>query len=136
MYKQELKLFKADEDYAELVTWWGFHNHPPLPVEMLSPFGVTALVNDQKACMSFIYFVQGCDMAQIAWTTTNSTVAMRERYVATDLCIKGLIDLAKKNNITNLMCFSDSSGLNKLFNKNGLKELRNHRLLYSSLGVF
>lgn len=127
----------TEADYQMLVKWWEHHKHPVLPYKMLSPAGLIGL-NDsgEPACASFIYFVANCDIAQIAWTTTNPEVSVRDRYLAVNDCVKGLIALAKHNNRTNIMCFSDSHGLNKIFMKNGLKELKDHKLLYGSIGVF
>lgn len=131
-----LKKFEK-QDYEIIIDWWKEHQHPIIPFNMLSPAGLI-LFNEQKQpiCASFIYFVANCDIAQIAWTTTNPKAGFKEKYQAVNECIQGLIALARHNKRTNIMCFSDSSGLNKIFHKNGLKELRDHKLLYGSLGVF
>jgi len=127
----------TETEYPMIVQWWEKHNHPVIPFKMLSPAGLISLTDKgEPGCVSFIYFVANCDIAQIAWTTTNPDVSARDRYKSVDFCIKGLIALAKHNKRTNVLCFSDSHGLNKLFHKNGLKELKDHKLLYGSLGAF
>lgn len=122
--------------YPEISKWWSKHNHPVLPFNMLSPFGLIAHTDAGPSCVSFVYLIADCDIAQISWTTTNPDVALRKRYEAVDYCIKGLLGAARHYGKTNVLCFSDSKGLTKLINKNGLKVLHNHSLLYGSLGVF
>lgn len=132
-----MKLSRFTEtDYPMLVEWWTAHKHPIIPFNMLSPFGLVSFSDkSEPAAMSFIYLPQGCDAAQISWTTTNPQVSPRVRYEAVDYVVKGLISLAKKGGRSNVMCFSDSSGLNKIYAKQGLKELKDHKLMYTKLGA-
>lgn len=130
-----LKAFTQDH-YPILLEWWKEHKHPIIPLTMLSPCGLVGYNSKNEAsAMCFMYFVQSCDIAQLSWTTTNPQVSAKDRYLAVDACVKGLIAVAKHNNRTNIMCLSDSSGLNKIYGKNGLKELKDHKLLYGKLGV-
>lgn len=130
-----LKQFTKD-DYAMLSEWWEAHGHPVIPINMLSPFGLVGFSNnDEPAAISFVYLVQGCDIAQISWTTTNPKVSPRDRYETVQHCIRGLIAVAKKSGRSNVLCFSDSSGLNRIMHKEGLKELKDHKMLYKKIGA-
>lgn len=124
------------QQYELLKQWWNKHQHPVVPLEMLSTFGLIASNGIEPVACSFIYLASDCDFAQIAWTTTNPDSSLRDRYDGVDACIKGLLALAKKYNKSNVVCISDSSGLTKVINKNGLKKLNKHDFLYSKLGAF
>lgn len=131
----KFKRFEAT-DYEMVCQWWLKHDHPIVGLEMLSPYGLLAYNDkDEAAAVCFIYFVDGCDIAQLSWGTTNPEVSTRDRYNCMNACIQSLIQLAKVNNRTNIMTFCDSKGLNRLYNKNGLKELKSHKMLYSKLGA-
>lgn len=124
------------EHYPILVDWWTLHKHPVLPFNMLSPIGLISFSNqDEAAAASFIYLVPGADIAQIAWTTTNPNVSARDRYESVEFVIQGLIGLAKNSGRSNILCFSNSRGLNRIFAKQGLQELKEHKLMYKKLGA-
>lgn len=124
------------EHYPMLVEWWTAHKHPVIPMEMISPFGLLASNYDDKfVAASFIYFVAGCDIAQISWTTSNPTVSPRLRYDGIESTVKGLIALAKENGRTNIVSFAHSRSLSRMYSKQGLKELQDHKLMYSKLGA-
>lgn len=132
----DLRAFNK-KDYETIIGWWLEHKHPIVPIEMLSPFGMIASNSDSKdVAVCFMYLPHGCDIAQLCWSTTNPSVSLRNRYEGIDCCIKGLIAVAKENKRTNIVSFSDSTGLNKIYSKNGLKELKDHKLMYSKLGAF
>ncbi len=131
-----MKLHKFEPyHYEEVVKWWTKHGHPVLPMDMLSPFGLICENDSELVAASFIYLVGGCNAAQIAWTTTNPSTSIYKRYEGVDLCIKGLLGLAKQYHKTNVLCLTSSNGLKKIMNRNGLKDLQSHNLHYGSLGV-
>ncbi len=131
-----MKLVKFEEQhYHEVCSWWTQHGHPVLPFNMLSTFGLMAFEGEQPICVSFVYLLSDCNIAQIAWTTTNPEAPIRMRYEGVDSTVKGLLGVAKKYNKTNVLCLSDSRGLKKIISRNGLKELKDHTLLYGSLGA-
>lgn len=131
----DIRMF-TESDYPEIASWWKIHEHPVIPINMLSPYGLVGY-NDKNepAAACFVYLVQGCDIAQLSWAVTNPNVSARDRYNALDACIKGLIALSVKNERTNIVSFSGYRSLNKLFGKNGLKELKDHKMFYSKVGV-
>lgn len=123
-------------DYEMITNWWIKHQHPILPIEMLSPYGLIGYnEKNEAAAVCFMYFVPGADIAMMSWGTTNPDVSARDRYKCLDGCVKSLIHLAKVNNRTNIISFCDSNGTNRIYNKNGLKDLKEHKMMYSKLGV-
>lgn len=132
-----MKLLKFEKQHHEMISnWWKEHNHPIIPLNMLSPFGLISYnEKNEPTSACFVYFVEGCDIAQLSWAVTNPSVSPRERYNGLDFCIKGLIGVAKANNRTNILSFSGYRSLNKIFGKNGLKELKDHKLYYTKVGV-
>jgi hypothetical protein len=104
-------------------------------MEMLSPFGLMAFNGDEPVAAAFVYLVQGCDIAQISWSVTNPKAFVRLRYDGLESALKGLIALAKESGRTNIVTFSHSRGLTKLYSRQGLKTLQPHTLMYSKLGV-
>ncbi len=130
-----MKLERFEEKhYNELKQWWIEHNHPTIQFSSLSPYGVVSYIEDVPGCMSFLYIYHGCDMAQIAWTTTNPSLSPRKRHKAVNDTIKSLYEVAKLNNIKNIICFSNSTGLTKLLHKHGLKIGNSHDLLAGYFG--
>ena len=127
-----VKQFKT-EDYAMLQDWWTKHNHMSIPKESLSPIGITIFDEETPSCIGFIYVMPNCDMAQIAWTTTNPEISLRKRYKAMDTCINALLQYAYINGRKNIICFSKSSGLSKMLRKKGLAQMTPHSLL---MGTF
>ena len=132
-----MKLIKFEKQHYELLCdWWTKHNHKILPFEMLSPFGLVFVDGDKPIAVSFIYFVAGCELSQIAWTTTDPGASVFKRHEAVKACIEGLVALARKFNHPHVVCFSSSRGLTRLIQKAGLKKLSEHDMLYSHVGVF
>lgn len=112
-----------------LVTWWEKHNHPIISYESLSPLGLLAVENGEYVAVSFAYVMHGCDLAQIAWTTTNPEAAPKLKYQAINECISGLLDIVKLNQRKHVICFSSSRGLTRMIEKHGLKTGAAHTLL-------
>ena len=121
-----IKYFSQD-NYIELCDWWNKHNHFVVAAGSL-PYGVVVSDGDKNLVMSFLYTMDGCDIAQIAWTTSNPENKLKQNYAAIDLAIDAVLLLAKKMNKKNVICFSSSNGLNKMFNKKGLKSNMSHTL--------
>lgn len=124
----ELKRFEATH-YPELVEWWKHHNHPVIALTSLSPLGLIAENNGKLVAVSFLYVMHGCDLGQIAWTTSNPKSGLKERHQAINECILSLYEIAKLNKRNNVICFSSSSGLTKLIKKHGLNVGKAHDLL-------
>lgn len=126
-----MKLVRFDSSHYDTLTkWWDKHQHPIISQKSLSPIGViTVLDSGEYVSASFLYVMAGCDLGQIAWTTTNPESSSRNRYDGINMCLDGLIDIAKKEKRTNVICFSSSSGLTKLIEKQGFKVGKSHDLL-------
>ncbi len=76
-----------------------------------------------------MYVMHGCDLAQIAWTTTNPGAGLKQRYEGVNAVLTGLFGIAQANNRSNVICFSSSSGLSKMIKKHGLNIGKSHDLL-------
>ena len=116
--------------YNEVCDWWKKHNHPQIAEQSLSPYGFVCL-NDAKmpVAVSFVYFMAGCTMAQIAWTTTNPNARLKDRYTGVMLCLNGLTELAKQENRKDIICFSSSPGLTRKVKSLGFNIGKTHDLL-------
>jgi len=123
-----LKKFEK-EHYPIVSEWWKKHEHTKIPEDMLSAIGLICYKDDKPICASWLYIMVGCKLAQIAWTTTNPDANLRERHKAVNFCIDGLLELAKANNRKRVICFSSSTGLNKVIMKKGLTKKNKHDLL-------
>lgn len=125
-----MNLLKWDRSHYETLTgWWKAHDHPILRFESLSPIGLVAQKDEQLVAASFLYVFYGCDVAQIAWTTTNPEAGLKDKYRAIDSCMNGLLSIAKSHNRNQIFCFSNSKGLTKLISKHGLNVGSEHDLL-------
>ena len=122
-----LILYKK-EHYNILTEWWKDHNHAIIEESALSPYSFIVYNNDKPICASFLYVMDKCNLAQIAWTTTNPNAGIKEKYNALNLCLQSLFDLAKLLKINNIVSFSSSKGLNKLYKKNGMYLGKEHTL--------
>jgi len=117
-------------DYPELCAWWKGHSHPAMSPGFLTS-GFVVSENGQNLAMTFVYLA-GANVAQIAWTTTNPSVPLRKRYEAVNKVTDVALTYIKSLNIENVMCFTDSSGLTKLYNKKGFKIKNLHNLCMGS----
>ncbi len=104
-----IRYFTSD-DYSTLCEWWKEHKHSNLPLESL-PLGVVVEDNNTSKAMTFLYTTTGCNIGQIAWTTSNPKNSARESYDAISLGIDALLVVCNKLNITNIVSFSNSKGL-------------------------
>lgn len=128
-----MELYKFNKQhYNTLVEWWKKHEHHILPYSSLSDIGVIVYKNNKPISASWIYFMNGCDLAQIAWTTTNPDSGLKEKYKAVNLCLDALLDIAKINKRNNVICLSNSTGLTKLVSKKGLNKNKKHDFLVGS----
>jgi hypothetical protein len=121
----------TSEDYSDLCAWWSKHGHPIISSEVL-PFGIVVENNGVKHAMTFVYTMDGCNAAQIAWTTTNPELGLKARYKAVNQAIDTALVYINSKKINNIMCFSDSMGLSKLLNKRGLRLGNDHILCIGS----
>jgi hypothetical protein len=118
----------SKEHYGLLTSWWKQHGHPEMKFSVLPPTGI--LVNDGKPLVaSFLYLWPGTSAAQIAWTTTNPDSGLKQRHLAVNKAVDTLLDIARSNGKTDIICFSSSSGLTKLISKKGLNPGSAHTLL-------
>ena len=125
-----MKLEKFErKHYETLLDWWEQHGHPVIPYESLSPIGLVVNDNGNLTCVSFLYVMHGCDLAQIAWTTTNPTSGLKKKHESVGACLHGLYGIAKQNKRTNIICFSSSTGLTKLIKRHGFNVGHTHDLL-------
>lgn len=128
-----IEKFDKNKHYDILEDWWTEHNHMQVPSSSLSGVGLVVYDNDTPICMSFLYVMAGCDLAQIAWTTTNPEANLRQKYRSILYCLEGLIALAKKYERKHIISFSSSKGLTKILKKSGLGVGKNHEILYGGL---
>ncbi len=112
-----------------LTEWWKLHGHPEIRLGCLSPLGVVANIDDKPSAISFLYMYDGSKMAQMAWTTSNPEVSGKKKHRAINECIKTLLEIAKLNGRTDILCFSSSSGLTKMMQKHGLNVGGSHDVL-------
>lgn len=122
----------VDSDFLDLSLWWKKHSHPVMEKSIL-PFGIVAYENENKVAMSFIYIMDKCDVAQIAWTTTNPEMSSRKRHKAVHLLMDASFSYINSLGIKNIMCFTDSNGIAKILNKKGLRLGNLHNLCIGSV---
>lgn len=122
-----------EKDYPMLLSWWEKHKHPVIAREALSPLGLICYVDEVPSCVSFIYMMPMCNLAQIAWTTSNPEVSPRIRHKAISYCIKGLFEIAQKYERYHVVCFSGSTGLSKLLGRYNLGLGKSHDFLYGRI---
>lgn len=117
-----------ESNYGELCGWWDKHQHNIIPFSSL-PLGVVVSNDTKKLAMAFVYTMDGCDVAQLAWTTSNPENSPRESYQSVDLAIDALLLVAReKLNKKMIVCFSSSKGLTKILNKKNITQNREHIL--------
>lgn len=119
------------DDYVELQAWWKKHNHNVLPLSAL-PVGVVVSSGDKNLVMSFVYTMDGCDVAQLAWTTSNPENKLKENYEAVNLAVDALVSVSKKLNKNLILCFSSSKGLTKILNKKNMLSNKKHVMVVGS----
>jgi hypothetical protein len=125
-----MQLHKFEQSHYEmLVGWWKEHGHPIVAFETLSPIGVIVEKDGTFLAASFIYVMHGCDLAQIAWTTTNPEGSLKDNYKAVDECITGLLDIVKLNKRKHVICFSSSTGLTRMIKSHGFNVGTTHEVL-------
>jgi len=126
-----MKLIRFDKEkhYNLINMWWKEHKHNSMERDSLSPFGFIVYNNNTPICASFLYIMAGCNLGQIAWTTTNPKAGLKEKYNAINFCIEGLLALANHYNIKNIISLSNSKGLTKLIQKKNFRTVDKHTLL-------
>lgn len=117
----------TEGNYGELCGWWDKHQHAIIPFTSL-PLGVVVSKENKKLAMAFIYTMDGCDVAQLAWTTSNPENSARESYQSVDLAIDALLQIAEKKNKKLILCFSASKGLSKILNRKNINTQKEHVL--------
>lgn len=122
----------SKEHYNTVTSWWKKHEHAIIPESSLSSVGLIAFKGNKPICVSWLYIMSGCDLGQIAWTTTNPDASLREKYEGVNFCIDGLIELARHYKRKSVVSFSSSKGLSKIIKKKGLSLQRKHDLLLGS----
>lgn len=128
----KIEYFNKQKHYNELENWWLNHNHSIIPSSSL-PIGVVVYSNNIPICMSFLYTMDGCDMAQIGWTTTNPASSLKNKYNGINLAIDSLITVCKKLNKKHITSFCNSSGINKIMKRKGFVNNKSHELYVGSL---
>jgi len=121
-----------ETNYGELCGWWTKHQHAIIPYSSLG-IGVVVSSEDKNLAMSFIYTMDGCDAAQLCWTTSNPGNSPRQSYESVDLAIDALLTVAIKKNKKTITCFSSSKGLTKILNRKNIMKNKDHVLSMGSL---
>lgn len=85
----ELSYFQP-EQYPTLVEWWTRCNHVIIPITSLA-HGIVVSKNKELLCISFVYIWDGCDLAQMGWTTVNPDIDKETRNAAIELVLDGSI---------------------------------------------
>lgn len=119
-----------ESNYGELCRWWENHNHAIIPFSSL-PLGVVISSQDSNKhlAMAFVYTMDGCDVAQLAWTTTNPENTVTTSYKAVSLAVDALLQVAhEKMNKKLILCFSSSGGLSKILNRKNIMTNKKHTL--------
>jgi hypothetical protein len=119
-------------DYTDLSKWWNDHGHPVVDMSVLSQNGIVVCEDNVSVCMGFIYLVNNANVAQIAWITTNPEISLRKRYNAVNLFMDGCVSYINSLNIKNVMCFTDSYAMAKMFNRKGFRVGNSHNLCIGS----
>jgi hypothetical protein len=118
-------------DYETLCSWWNKHQHPIISSDILSN-GIVVCENGNLICIGFVYLVNKANVAQLAWTTTNPEMSLRQRYKAVNMFFDGSISYINSLNIKNIMCFTDKPSLVKLLNRRGMRISNDHTLCIGS----
>ena len=116
-----------ESNYGELCGWWDKHQHAIIPYSSL-PIGVVIANDTKKLAMAFIYTMDGSDVAQLAWTTTNPENSPKESHASVDLAIDALLQVAQKKEKKLILCFSASRGLSKILNRKNINTQKEHVL--------
>jgi hypothetical protein len=126
-----LRKYKTS-DYAELTQWWKAHSHPVMDESAIPSEGIIVSENGLNVCMGFIYLASNANLAQIAWITTNPELSLRKRYNAVNLFMDGCVSYINSLNVKNVMCFTDSYAMAKMFNRKGFRVGNSHNLCIGS----
>lgn len=119
-------------DYTDLSKWWNDHGHPVMDMSVLPKNGIVVCEGNVSVCMGFIYLVNNANVAQIAWITTNPEMSLRKRYNAVNLLMDGCVSYINSLNVKNVMCFTDSYAMAKMFNRKGFRVGNSHNLCIGS----
>lgn len=112
---------------------WNAHNHWAIPADSLSDYGLVYEKDNEVVAFSFIYFMANSRLAQIAWTTTNPKMGLKLRHKAVTEILFGLEEIARKQQRKHLICFSASTGINKILKKVNFTNNKEHTLMIGSL---
>lgn len=115
--------------YDILKSWWQEHNHAIIPIESLGLGLIVLDDNNYPLCMSFIYTMERCNVAQFAWTTTNPNVSFKVRHQAVELILLASLQVAKNEGKNLIFDFISSKGLKKILKNLNFIELKDHTLL-------
>lgn len=117
------------ENYKELIQWWKANDHEVISLSSL-PIGVVVSENNVPLVMSFVYLMDGTDIAQLAWTTSNPMNGLKQNHKAVELAIDALLIVAQKAGKKSVISFSSSKGLTKILNKKNIISNKNHTLSF------
>lgn len=120
-------------DYDTFVEMWKHHDHDIIPIDMLSPIGFVAVDGDSVIGGSWIYIADGCDMAQVAWTSLSPHATIKQKHKALSGIHNMIMSTCEVLGKKNIVMFSDKHGLSKFFHKRGFDMYSDHTLLRRGL---
>ena len=130
-----VELYSKDKHYNQLSEAWIKHGHKVLDSDILPKSGF--VVTDQTGLFIaaiFVYFWNDANVAQIAWATTNPIFGLKKRHTAINTAIEYALYNIRKNNKTNVFCFSKTnSGLSKMLNKRNIVTSNVNHVLHTGV---
>ncbi len=119
----EIRKLNLNKDYDQICNLWDSYDLPNLDLELASPFGTVAVINDKIIGAFFIYLSYGVPTAMIRFPVLD-------KQIDKDIVFKNMIEFThielKKLGYKYVLCSTPHKGLiNKLKNNNYIETFLN-----------
>lgn len=113
-----LRVWNREEDYKELVRWWESHKWPAVPSSHLPETGFIAQ-DDRSMIAACWLYLTGTTFSVLEWVVTNPDRSARCVHRGVSELVAKVPMVAVSSGATHVVSSLRSSGLKKVFNKNG-----------------
>lgn len=121
MFELEMKIRPfVISDYPEVCEWWRAHEWPPVPLEILSDWGMLVEDAEKPYAAVWLYLSNSKSFTAMEWMVTNPLVGPRKSFQAIEMLVERVKDIAMQNNYT-VFTWASSRGLIRLYEQVGFK---------------
>ena len=129
------KLFKYEDDYELISSWWKSRNHIVIDKDLLSDYGVIAYINNKPIGCMWLYPVLTAKWCMVRFPITDPNTTKEDRNIALDLIFENIHNISKEMGYKYMFCTTNTPNLIKRLEKyNYMFDSKDCSHFYGKLG--